>query len=164
MTQQFPRRPLALLAAGVVLLTAGCSGAVHVDPFRSSDTTACKHLLNDLPATVDDQPLRSVDGSSYAAAYGDPAIVVRCGVPEPKDWKFAWCQTANGIDWYIADQDEAFADQSRDIVMTTLYRKPALEVRLPARYRPPSTAMVDLQPAISKDSRKTGSCSETAGG
>ena len=42
-------------------------------------------MLAALPSRVSDQPRRtSDDGAGYGAAWGDPAIVLRCGAPNGK--------------------------------------------------------------------------------
>ena len=43
--------------------------------------------------------------SATAAAWGDPAIVLRCGVGEPASFdQFSTCQIVNGVAWYIPDE------------------------------------------------------------
>ena len=154
--------------AGVVALAAlagaltACGGnAVHVDRFTVSDAgqARCRALLNTLPRTVDDQTRRTVSGSAYAAAWGDPAIVLRCGVGTPEGFdRFSRCQRANGVDWFVPES--VIADLGKDAVMTTVGRSPAIEVRLPARYRPAGSAavMVDLAAVVKAQTTKTTPC------
>jgi hypothetical protein len=151
--------------AGVVssaLLLAGCGSdtlAVDSFPVTAVGHERCPTLLAGLPDRVSDQGRRATTGSTFAAAYGDPAIVVRCGVGKPKGFdKFATCNRANGIDWFVSDLEKVVEDQSLDVRMTTVGRSPALQVDLPAQYRPPTTAMVDLERAIKKYTKKTGGC------
>ena len=150
---------LALL----VPLVAGCGGGdgLQVDRFTVSPAghDACPALLEALPSRVADQARRSVTGSTYAAGWGDPAIVLRCGVGNPKGFdRFSRCQHANGVDWFVPES--VIGDQGEDAVMTTVGRSPAVEVRLPARYRPagPAAAMVDLAPVIKAHTTKTTPC------
>jgi hypothetical protein len=94
---------VALVAMPAVTL-AGCGGGgVHVARFQPAQdqAAACRTLLEELPTSVADQPRRTVTGSSYAAAWGDPAIVLRCGVPLPADFAGAPCITRNGIGWSV---------------------------------------------------------------
>jgi hypothetical protein len=151
--------------AGVVLcmlVLSGCGDdTVAVDDFSvtKAGQEQCAALLDALPGSVSDQDRREVSGSRYAAAYGDPPIGGRCGVGVPKDFdRFSACNRANGIDWYVEDLDAVAEDQSRDITMTTIGREPALRVDLPAEYRPPATAMVDLTRTIEQQTRKVGGC------
>jgi hypothetical protein len=74
------------------------------------------------------------------AVYGDPRIVVRCGVTPlgPTELR---CLSVNDIDWVIDDRNDP-------LVFTTYGRSPAMEVRIPATYPKAgdSAALVDLQP------------------
>ena len=63
----------------------------------------------------------------------------------------------NGLDWFVPDKP--FKDPNADVVMTTIGREPAVEVRLPPAYRPPAAAMVDLGEAIKANTRVTRRCS-----
>jgi hypothetical protein len=148
------------VVAGVValLLMSGGCGGVEPTGVRGADRTACRSLVSALPDRVSDQRLverlRDVPG----ATWGDPPIVLRCGVGRPKHYDPATgCQTADGLDWYVPAK--GMNDQSVDVVMTTIGRDPRIEVTLPARYRPPVGAMVDLAPVIKAHTRQTTPCS-----
>jgi hypothetical protein len=149
--------------AGVVVLVGLCAtacGKVEVDdtPASGSARTACTALVKALPDHVSDQPERETRGSALGAAWGDPAIVLRCGVGKPAGYdKFAGCQTANGVDWFVPEK--MVNDQSADVVLTTIGRTPAVEVRLPAEYRPPVAALVDVAPAIKAHTKVVKRCS-----
>jgi hypothetical protein len=149
--------------AGVALLCgvlAGCGdGAVSVDRYAVTPAgkEACPAFLSHLPDRVADHQRRRTTGSTMAAAWGDPPIVLRCGVGKPAGFdRFSGCQRADGIDWYVPQH--AIDDQSADVVMTTIGRSPAVEVVVPARYRPPVAAMVDLTPALKAHTDKVGGC------
>jgi hypothetical protein len=62
------------------------------------------------------------------------------------------------VDWFVPDS--VIDDLSADVVMTTVGRTPAVEVRLPARYRPAGSAaaMVDLAPTIKGHTQVTSPC------
>jgi len=145
-----------------VALVAGCGGdGVAVDRFKvSADGQAhCRAFLDALPDKVADESRRTVTKSAYAAAWGDPAIVLRCGVGRPEGFdKFSQCQRADGIDWFVPDS--VIDDLSAEAVMTTVGRTPAIEVRLPAHYRPAGSAavMVDLAPVVKAHTRATTPC------
>jgi hypothetical protein len=142
-------------------LVTGCGGdTVKVDSFDVSGAgrKACPGLLADLPAQVADQPRRPTSGSTFAAAWGKDAIVLRCGVGKPKEYdRFAACQRANGVDWFVPER--IVEDQGADVVMTTLGRSPAIEVVVPAGYRPSTAAMVDLAEVIKAHTREVAPCS-----
>lgn len=49
---------------------------------------ACQELISALPTTLGNRPARPVQSSSpYVAAWGDPAVVLRCGVARPATFK-----------------------------------------------------------------------------
>ena len=140
-------------------LLAGCGSNV-VDVARYPVTAVgrrdCPALVKALPQHVSGQTRRRVSGSPYAAAWGDPPIVLRCGVGKPHGFdRFSACQTANGLDWYVPPSDYP---EHADVLMTTVYRRPAVAVHLPATYRPPVAAMVDLTRSIKLRTTATGHC------
>ena len=114
--------------------------------------------MDALPEAVSDQPRRSVDArDGYAAAWGDPAIVLRCGMPTPRGSdEFAVCQETNGVGWFVPPRQ--IEDQGADVVMTTIGFAQNVEVLLPAEYRPPAAAMVDLAEAITRTIREVEPC------
>ena len=148
-----------LLAVGAV---AGCGtpDAVQVDAPEGAgpDAAACADLVDALPETVADQPRRAVTpDDAYAAAWGDPAIVLTCGGPMPRGFDdFATCTEVNGVGWFVAE--EQLRGSERDMEMATIGRSPNVRVTLPPEYSPPATAMVDLAPAIKAETEERRSC------
>jgi hypothetical protein len=150
--------------AGVVTLAlvgslvAGC-GAVDIRATDASGParTACRALVDHLPQRVADQQRRDTEGSSLGAAWGDPAIVLRCGVGTPEGYSpAAPCQRVNGVDWFVPE--DQIAHQDRDVTLTTLGRTPRVEVFVPAEYRPPDAVLVDLAASIRKGTREVSPC------
>jgi len=140
-------------------LVAAC-GTVDVPDtsVSASERKACKALVEALPEEVADQPSQETSGNPLGAAWGDPAIVLRCGVGTPKGYdKFAACEIVNDLDWFVPDS--AIEDQDADVVLTTIGRTPAVEVTVPASYRPPNAVMVDVGRAIKQHTRVTRRCS-----
>ncbi len=161
-----PRRRPVLRNAGAVAclaalasLAAGCgSGPVTVDSpdLQPVDASACDDLVAALPDTVADQSRREVEGS-HGAAWGDPPIVLRCGVGRPASFdELSSCQITNDVAWYIPD--EQIVGGPVDIVMTTIGRSVNVEVTLPAEYFPPANAMVDLADAINRSTSEKEPC------
>lgn len=163
-----PRRPFPRPGAGVaaclaslVLLAAGCgAGPVDVETRQLTGKAAatCAALRKALPSTVDGANRRSVEPSDApAAAWGDPAIVLRCGVSMPKAFtRFATCQEADGVGWFIPD--EKITGRPEPVTMTTIGRAVNVEVSLPEEHWPPAAAMVNLAPAIKKTVPETRPC------
>ena len=132
----------------LLVLSVACGPLeVRRTEVTSAQRTACDALVKALPDRVSDQDRREISGNPLAVAWGDPAIVLRCGVPEPAGYhKFASCQTVNDLDWFVPD--ETSDDQGLDVVLTTLGREPRVEIVVPAQYRPPVAAMVDVGDAV----------------
>jgi hypothetical protein len=148
------------VASVLTVLAGGCSGTLTVDApaAAGSDARACAALIEALPHRVADRAERRVDaGGGYAAAWGDPAIELRCGVPRPHGLdRFAGCQVANGVGWFIPESQQT--GRPVDITMTTVGRAQNVEVRIPAAYFPPVNAMVDLAPALKHTIREVRPC------
>jgi hypothetical protein len=145
--------------SGALALLAGCGGDdVHVDRFRvtAAGHSACPAFLAALPDQVAGQDRRTVTGSTYAAAWGDPAIVLRCGGGLPKDFAGDPCITRNGIGWSVPQRQADDIDV--DAVMTLAFRTPVIQVRVPAHYRPngPSEVMADLDAVVRAHTTSTG--------
>jgi Protein of unknown function (DUF3515) len=115
---------------------------------------ACRALVAALPDRVADLPRVDADaGPGFGAAWGDPAVELRCGVRRPAGLTpTATCDVADGVGWFIPAEQQTGARQGRpsDITMTTVGRTAYVEVRLPEDYWPPAAAMVDLAPALKR--------------
>lgn len=144
------RRTAALLLLGPAL--AACGGPVEVDvpDLSPADRSTCDAFTAALPATLAEQERDDVEPSDApAAAYGDPAIVVRCGVPEPDGFDLtASCEQANGVGYFIPN--EQYDDQGLDLTITAAGYRPRIEVVVPAEYRPNAApaAMAVLAPLV----------------
>ena len=106
----------------VLLLLAGCTPIVALDPADDAENPACAAVIVQLPDTVDDLASRETDAQG-TAAWGDPATVrLYCGVPTPDPTSLLRCYTIGGVDWLIDDSDDpnAFA--------VTYGRTPAVQV------------------------------------
>ncbi len=81
------------------------------------------------PADVSGMPRRDTQPESAAvAAWGDPAVIARCGVAAlgPTDTE---CVDVDGVGWI----PQSLSDGTR---FTTFGTEPALEVLVPAAYAP----------------------------
>jgi Protein of unknown function (DUF3515) len=160
-----PRRRPVLTNPGavacLVLWVSACApGPVEVAaPEQSEPTTrACEELVDALPDEVDGVERREVEpDTGTTAGWGDPAIVLHCGVPEPPGFnELSACQITNGVAWWIPD--EQITGQAVDIVMTTIGRSPGVEVSIPAEHFPPAETMVDLAGAVRQHSTQVKRC------
>jgi len=117
---------VVLLAVAVLAERHGGSGAEPVAPASSAPATAkaskalpsvkvapppalsaaqqraCQDLISALPTDLGDLPARPVDSSSpYVAAWGEPAVTLRCGLPRPPSFiATADVQQINGVTWF----------------------------------------------------------------
>lgn len=139
------RRPLPGRVRGVVALglvtLAGCSaGPVTIDApeMSSAESAACRDLVTNVPEVLAGQDRRQLSGdTNLGAAWGDPAIVLTCGVPEPADFtETSTCIEANGVGWYVPDSVLLSDDESLDVTMTAVGFRPRVQVLLPGDYRP----------------------------
>ena len=147
------------MVAGVLALLGllGSCGVDHTD-VHGQDRAACEALVADLPTHVAGHRLVKRLPDVPGATWGDPAIVLRCGVGKPKGYNpLLKCQVVNGMGWFVP-KDGMF-DQSVDVVMTAISRTPYVEVTVPAKYRPPVAAMVDLAASIRAHTNPSDYCS-----
>ena len=158
------RRPVLSNAGAVacllLVLVASCSGPVEVRPAASDDpaAAACADLVDALPDRVSDVDRREVEpDAGTTAAWGDPAIELRCGVPEPAGFDaLSTCQITNDVAWFIPE--EQVTGQPVDVAMTTIGRSPGVEVSIPADYFPPAATMVDLADAVKAHTDRVARC------
>jgi hypothetical protein len=129
---------VCLTTVAVALLPAGCSSTVDVGgPTRGP--AECRALVRGLPDTVDGQSRRDVQPEqALAAAWGDPPIVLRCGVPAPAALTASsTCAEVNGVGWFAEQRADAYR-------FTTIGRSANVEVQVPYDYQPAADALVDL--------------------
>lgn len=155
-----PRRsPVALALLALTLLTAACSAGstsagpaasattsvsvASVEGLTASATTSCRSLKAALPAALDTGiNLRpTTPASDTTAAWGDPAITLRCGVPagSERDDPYLF----EDVRWAMHD-DGAFRR------WTTMDRKVNVAVVFPDRYEGQAELLVTLAPAVKK--------------
>ncbi|MGI8335506.1 DUF3515 domain-containing protein [Actinomadura scrupuli] len=133
-----------LLSAGV--LTGCAAGTVQV-PVPSPDPAAAR-LCAGLrpPHRLHGQTERTTSPRSrLVAAWGSPAIALRCGVSRPAALRPAsQLVTVNGISWFEEPAD-------RPVTFTAVGRQAYVEVTIPAKYTehsPPGDVLLELTAAI----------------
>jgi Protein of unknown function (DUF3515) len=128
--------------------SANSTVAVDVAPVPSNSSTVepCAQVLSDLPIQLNGANPRIVH-TTQAVAWGNPAIVLRCGVARPADLAPppkgpAEVAGINGLNWLVDDGKRA-------IVYTLVDRAIYIEVSLPAG-ADPSASMPVLSDAVAK--------------
>lgn len=122
-------RPLAaaFALAGATLALSACSSAVGVAPPDRVDDPACADIA--WPQTLADQPRAPTDPQgAWVAAWGDPAIIARCGLPALAPTALD-CVVVDDVDWIVRELSDGTA-------MSTYGTDPAIEVLVPTAYGP----------------------------
>ena len=79
--------------------------------------------------------------TDYGAAWGDPAIVLTCGVEAVDITQAPHCTVVNGVGWVVPEEGE------RTVFVADGYR-PRVEVVVPDDYAPQAEALLDLSPLV----------------
>jgi hypothetical protein len=89
---------------------------------------ACPVLMGQLPLELAGETSRLVDSASpYAYAWGDPAVVLICGVDPPAGYVVgASTLLISGVEWFVDTSDPDV------VVWTTVDRNVPVQVRVPA--------------------------------
>ncbi len=118
---------MALGAAAVAL--SGCSSVVDVSVPSAGTGEACLAAAAHWPDTVSGMERRDTSPASPAvAAWGDPAVVARCGVAALAPTSTE-CIEVDGVGWVPED----LSDGAR---FTSFGTDPAVEVLVPDAYAP----------------------------
>jgi hypothetical protein len=152
-----PRRRAALPAGAAVLLVllSGCAGTVQVpEPTPdAADRATCEAVLAALPDQVLESTTRPTRPGVLSRAWGDPAIVLRCGVPAPPGLTpTSECVEVDGVGWF-REQAEG------GTLFTTIGRATSVEVGVPASYAPEVDVLVDLAAAVGAQDPLERACS-----
>ena len=122
--------PTATATTPAVVSTAPVTMAAPELPERAA--TVCRAVLSQLPVTVRGLPQRPVTaGPEQNAAYGDPAVTVSCGGPQPKVADESFLLIMNNVCWYNEQRGDA-------TVWTTIGREAPVAVTVPSSYAQPA--------------------------
>lgn len=102
-------------------------------------TAACQSVAQRWPAAVAGQSRRLDDAGIAAAAWGDPAIIARCGVAALAPTSDE-CVEVDGIGWVV----HPLSDGTR---LTSYGSDPAIEVLVPRDFDPAPLLMPAFGPA-----------------
>lgn len=142
---------LGILAAVAVPLAA-CSSAVKVMPFEGAETPECHAVGAKWPLRVGSAEWRETAVDSVTvAAWGDPAIIARCGAVPPGPTT-QQCLDIGGVDWILEELDDGVA-------FTTYGRDPAIEVLVPDAYDTPPLLLPAFGPAAETIEQGPNRCS-----
>ncbi|HYN30311.1 MAG TPA: DUF3515 family protein [Dermatophilaceae bacterium] len=130
----------AVTAVLGVSALGGCGSAVDVAAAPSAQVAGCAAAAREWPGTVSGLERGEVpEAATAAAAWGDPAVVARCGVPAPGPTT-AECLEVDGLGWIAAP----LTDGTR---FTSFGTEPAVEVLVPRRYAPEPLLLPAFTPA-----------------
>ncbi|MEV6409219.1 MULTISPECIES: DUF3515 domain-containing protein [Streptomyces] len=155
----FRPRPVVLPPLALLLAAVGCSSAdgdvsAAVPSPSATVTELCRNLDRALPSAVDDQHRRDPSpASALTAGWGNPAIILRCGVERPPKMTDPKVATGadpdavaggvNGVNWLMEKGDDGAYR------FTTASRLAYVEVTVPEG-RDTSGALIDLASAVKK--------------
>lgn len=137
---------VAGIVLGALLGAASCAAPAPVDPAPSASEPVCAVLLLALPDVVGGEERRPTT-SQASRAWGDPAIVLRCGVT-PLGPTVEGCVTiaagdGTEVDWVVTEEQDHTA-------FVTYGQLPAVEVTIPRDYAGDQTIMTELSTAVAE--------------
>ena len=93
-----------------------------------------------LPTELDGRERRDTDPtSSRTAAWGDPAVVLRCGVERPAGLRGSEVVVVDGVGWVLAEHPGAYVFTTSDLATYVQVRVPRSTPRTAA-----TAPLVDL--------------------
>ncbi len=105
--------------------------------------SVCTELSTQLPDTVAGQEARATEPESpFTAAWGTPAIVLRCGVPRPAALgRTSQLTSINDVDWFAEELTKGY-------LFTTFGRQAYVEVTVPDDYAPEAGPVTEISAAV----------------
>ncbi len=154
-------RTRGVVACAVLLLATGCrSGPPEINEpdLPAAQDAACQALVADLPDTLVGEKAVEVTGATaYGAAWGDPAIVLTCGVDAVDLTDVPQCVDADGIGWLVSNED---AEGDGDATFTADGYLPRVELHVPEDYLPErgASALSELAAPLKQHLKLQDSC------
>lgn len=114
--------------------------------------------MADLPDTLAGEASVEVEGDTeYGAAWGDPAIVLTCGVDAIDITTVPECVEFGGVGWLIPRDEK---DGDVDATFTADGQRPRVELLVPDDYLPEGAveALTDLAPAMKRHTELEDGC------
>jgi hypothetical protein len=104
----------------------------------------CRPVVAGLPAAIPAGPRRPVTGDdAYSAAYGDPPVLLRCGVALPSPPPTAVLAGLDGVCWYAVPADSA-------TIWTTVDRVVPVSVTVPGPVDGSAQSVIPFAAAIAR--------------
>lgn len=154
MHSSYRRAPFTVAVTAAVLTAAGCGETGQGGPAAPTPSgkaaELCRSLHERLPERVGGQQRITLDpASKYTAAWGDPAIELRCGVPRPEKLTpgsehynpTAEAAEVNGVSWLLEEREDGYR-------FTTTDRAAHVELTVPDSYAPEIGALTDLAESV----------------
>lgn len=137
-----------MTALGAVLVATGCGPqTVQMSPPETDGTTTevCSDLVAELPDTLMEAERAEVQPSSEVmAAWGDPPISLRCGVPRPNDLQpDSLLEEVNGVAWLPQPEDDP-------TMFTAVGHQAYVELQVPSGYGAPASALTTVSDLLSE--------------
>jgi hypothetical protein len=133
------------VVAGLLVAHLAASRPVKVDgtPFTIEGRRVCAALVHALPDRLGTLRARKVSGATSSAfAWGDPPVVLRCGVA-PRIGPAGQIVALDGVDW-TTDIDGG------GVTWTTVGRRVNVAVRVPGRYDSQGPLLATLSPKLQR--------------
>ncbi|GAB3298479.1 DUF3515 family protein [Epidermidibacterium keratini] len=120
-------------------------------------TEICANLVDGLPATIGESKQRPVSDHPESLAWGDPPVVLVCGVPQPAGLDAApLLNVVNGVTWKIDENVDtsAYGVPGTNTLWTAIDREVYIAVAVPndvegsVAMSPISTAVADRLPSV----------------
>ncbi|MFJ4619377.1 DUF3515 domain-containing protein [Streptomyces sp. NPDC088812] len=146
-------RPVVAPSLALLLAAVGCSSAdgdasAAVPSPSAPVTELCRNLDKALPSEVDDLGRRDPSPTSpLTAGWGNPAIILRCGVERPAEMSDEQADgvEVDGVGWLLEKQENG------SFRFTTTLRRAYVEVTIPEdRTGNGMAPLVDLAAPVKK--------------
>jgi len=111
----------------------------------SAGGAGCARLADALPRELDGRDQReTAPDSARTAAWGDPAVVLRCGVARPPGLAGSEVIVVDGVGWVLAERPASYVFTTSDLATYVQVRVPRSTPRTAA-----TAPLVDLAEPVS---------------
>ena len=131
---------------------------IDAPELSAADAQTCRDLVADLPATLNgEKQVETTGDSAYGAAWGDPAIVLTCGVGKLDLSDGPTCAEADGVGWLVPPDE---LDGDRDATFTADGYRPRVQLEVPDDYLPEggAAALAELAAPVKAHLEKVEGC------